>query len=104
MRALLIPVGSAGDVHPHVGLALSLRARGHDVTVATSPYFRPLIERVGLRLVPLGTVENTTRLPPTPICGITAKGSTLSLGRRASRRASSTAWYVSMARGTTRSL
>ena len=32
-------------------------ARGHDVSVITNPYFAPLIERVGLRLVPLGTVE-----------------------------------------------
>ena len=66
MRALLIPIGSAGDVHPHVGLALALRARGHEVTVATSPYFRPLIERVGLRLVPLGTVEKYNTLTAHP--------------------------------------
>ncbi|MEE2612516.1 MAG: glycosyltransferase, partial [Acidobacteriota bacterium] len=38
MRVLLIPVGSAGDVHPYVGLALALRGRGHDVTLATSAY------------------------------------------------------------------
>ena len=57
MRALLIPIGTAGDVHPHVGLALALRGRGHDVTLATSAYFSPLIERLGLRFVPLGTVE-----------------------------------------------
>ena len=57
MRALLIPVGSAGDVHPYVGLALALRDRGHDVTIATNAYFRPLIDRLGLRLIPVGTVE-----------------------------------------------
>ena len=57
MRILLIPVGSAGDVHPYVGVGLALKARGHDVSVITSAYFAPLMERVGLRLVPLGTVE-----------------------------------------------
>ena len=66
MRALLIPVGSAGDVHPYVGLALALRARGHDVTIATSVYFRPLIDRLGLRLVPLGTVEDYETITANP--------------------------------------
>ena len=57
MRILLIPVGSAGDVHPYVGVGLALKARGHDVSVITSAYFAPLMQRVGLRLLPLGTVE-----------------------------------------------
>ena len=30
MKILVIPFGSAGDVHPMVGLALALKARGHD--------------------------------------------------------------------------
>ncbi len=66
MRVLLIPVGTAGDVHPHVGLALALRGRGHDVTLATSAYFSPLIERLGLRFVPLGTVEQYESLTAHP--------------------------------------
>ena len=66
MRVLLIPVGSAGDVHPYVGLALALRGRGHDVTLATSAYFSPLIDRLGLRLVPLGTVERYETLTAHP--------------------------------------
>ena len=66
MRVLLIPLGTAGDVHPHVGLALALRGRGHDVTLATSAYFSPLIERLGLRFVPLGTVEQYETLTAHP--------------------------------------
>ena len=66
MRVLLIPVGSAGDVHPHVGLALALRGRGHDITLATSAYFSPLIDRLGLRLVPLGTAEQYETLTAHP--------------------------------------
>jgi rhamnosyltransferase subunit B len=45
---LLFAMGSAGDVHPFVGLGQTLRRRGHQVTIATSGYFRPLVERVGL--------------------------------------------------------
>ena len=66
MRVLLVPVGSAGDVHPYVGLALALRARRHDVILATSAYFGPLITRLGLRLVPVGTVEQYETLTAHP--------------------------------------
>ncbi|MDP6579239.1 MAG: glycosyltransferase [Vicinamibacterales bacterium] len=66
MRALLVPVGSAGDVHPHVGLALALRDRGHDVTIATNAYFRPLIDRLGLRLITLGTAADYERITANP--------------------------------------
>jgi len=66
MRALLIPVGSAGDVHPHVGLAITLRDRGHDVTIATNAYFRPLIDRLGLRFVALGTAVDYERVTANP--------------------------------------
>jgi UDP:flavonoid glycosyltransferase YjiC (YdhE family) len=54
---LLIPVGSAGDVHPFLGLGLALRDRGHRVTVITSAYFERLVRRAGLDFVGLGTVE-----------------------------------------------
>ena len=58
MRIIMAPVGSAGDVHPHVGIALALQRRGHDVSVIANPYFAPILERVGLPVVPLGTVED----------------------------------------------
>lgn len=57
-RVVLVPVGSAGDVHPFVGVGVSLRDRGHDVAVVANPHFRPFIERVGLRCVALGTTED----------------------------------------------
>ena len=61
MRILMIPVGSAGDVHPHVGIGLALQRRGHDVSVLTSAYFEPLLSRVGLPLIPVGTVDDYLR-------------------------------------------
>ena len=54
---MLVPVGSSGDVYPYVGVGLALRARGHDVAIVTSPTFASLIEHVGLRLIPLGMVD-----------------------------------------------
>ena len=67
MRILLIPVGSAGDVHPYVGVALALQRRGHDVRVITSPYFASLLDRVGLPLIPLGTVDDFRTLFNDPL-------------------------------------
>ena len=61
MRVLLVTVGSAGDVHPFVGIALALRQRGHAVSIATNPYFGPLMERLGLPLRPIGKVEDFER-------------------------------------------
>ena len=57
MKVLVVSIGSAGDVHPSVAVALALRDRGHSVSFATNPYFAPLLERVGLPLLPIGTVE-----------------------------------------------
>lgn len=55
MNILLVPMGSAGDVHPHVALGLRLQARGHDVTMFTSSHFAELAARAGLDLVPIGS-------------------------------------------------
>jgi rhamnosyltransferase subunit B len=57
LNVLLPTVGSSGDVHPVVALALALKARGHRTTVITSPVFQELIEGEGLGFLPLGTVE-----------------------------------------------
>ena len=58
MRILVVTVGSSGDVHPFVAIALALRDRGHAVRFATNPHFAPLLERLGLPLLPIGTVEH----------------------------------------------
>lgn len=57
MTAIVIGLGSAGDVHPNVGLALALRRRGHRVLFVGPAFFRPLAERAGLEFVGLGTEE-----------------------------------------------
>ncbi len=55
MHYLLMPLGSAGDVHPFVGLALELQRRGHEVTLATNGYFAKLAERFQLNFVEIGS-------------------------------------------------
>lgn len=57
MRALLIPLGSYGDVNPFLGLGRELRRRGHEVLVATNDHFAPLIRHEELGFLSLGTDE-----------------------------------------------
>ena len=54
---LPIPIGSAGDVHPFIGIGVALRERGHRVTVITSTYFEGLVRKAELDFVGLGSVE-----------------------------------------------
>ena len=51
------PLGSAGDVHPLLGIAIELQKRQHRVTFITHGYFRELVQRHGLSMVELGTRE-----------------------------------------------
>ena len=55
MHYLVMPLGSAGDVHPFIGLALELKRRGHEVTLSTNGYFADLAHRFGLDFVELGS-------------------------------------------------
>lgn len=54
MHYLVMPLGSAGDVHPFVGLALELKRRGHSVTLATNGYFSGLAAKFGLDFIEIG--------------------------------------------------
>lgn len=66
MRVVLFAMGSAGDVHPFVGLGRALHARGHEVFVATSAWFGDLVLRAGLGFRPLGTVADFERVQGDP--------------------------------------
>ncbi|MBP7935547.1 MAG: glycosyltransferase [Phycisphaerae bacterium] len=57
MHVLLVTLGTAGDVHPYLGLGRRLRARGHRVTTITSGYFERQVRQAGLDFAPLGTAE-----------------------------------------------
>jgi UDP:flavonoid glycosyltransferase YjiC (YdhE family) len=51
---IVIALGSAGDVHPNVALAVALKRRGHSVLLVSSVVFEPLARRVGLEFAGLG--------------------------------------------------
>jgi rhamnosyltransferase subunit B len=66
MHALLIALGSTGDVLPFVGVGRALRARGHQVTVAANPHFAPMIARAGLGFFALGDEDEHEALCDSP--------------------------------------
>src|SRR5262245_22963325 len=47
-RIVLTTFGSLGDLHPYIAVALGLQARGHEAVIATSGYYRPTVEALGL--------------------------------------------------------
>jgi rhamnosyltransferase subunit B len=57
LRIIVIAIGTAGDVHPLLGLSRTFANNGHKVLFCTSPVFSSVVERYGLRFLPLGTVE-----------------------------------------------
>lgn len=68
MKRIILPtIGSAGDVHPVIGLGQGLRARGHAVTIITNPHFEPLIRGMGLDFRPLGTAEQYRQAVENPL-------------------------------------
>jgi len=54
MRAVLTNFGTTGDVLPLVALAVALRRRGHQVTMAFAPTHRETIARYDLEFAPVG--------------------------------------------------
>jgi rhamnosyltransferase subunit B len=63
---LLPTLGSAGDVHPVIALALGLQQRGHRATILTNPFFQEQIEGLGLGFVPIGTISDAQRVMADP--------------------------------------
>jgi UDP:flavonoid glycosyltransferase YjiC (YdhE family) len=52
-KILVAAIGSLGDLHPVLAMALELKRRGHAVTVASSEFYRGKIETLGLGFHPL---------------------------------------------------
>lgn len=80
MQALLVALGSHGDVHPFVGIGLGLRARGHRVRVVAYYNFRELVERAGLEFISCGSEEEYKRFASDPRAWKKFGGTKLILG------------------------
>ena len=52
-RILFATIGSLGDLHPCLALALELRRRGHAVTIASTEYYRSKVESLDLVFHPI---------------------------------------------------
>ena len=52
-RIVVTTFGSLDDLYPYLALALGMRARGHDVVVATGKYYRDKVEALGLGFAPV---------------------------------------------------
>lgn len=66
MNLLIFALGSAGDVHPFVGLGKALSDRNHRVTVFASPVFQDLVEKAGLEFRGLGSEDDFRRVMANP--------------------------------------
>jgi len=51
MHALLMPIGTAGDVHPLIGIGRKLASRGHQVTMFTHSEFAGAVRDAGLEFL-----------------------------------------------------
>jgi rhamnosyltransferase subunit B len=56
LKILLPTLGSAGDVHPTIALALALQSRGHHTTIVTNEFYGDQIRSLGIDFLHLGTI------------------------------------------------
>lgn len=50
-RIVLVTLGSYGDIHPYMAIAMELRARGHQPVIATSELYREKMQAAGFAFV-----------------------------------------------------
>lgn len=59
-RILFATIGSLGDLHPCLALALELKRRGHKITVASTEFYRSKVESLGIGFHPIRPNWNPT--------------------------------------------
>jgi rhamnosyltransferase subunit B len=52
-RIVVTTIGSLGDLHPQIAIALELQQRGHEIVFATHRSYQSRIENLGLKFQPL---------------------------------------------------
>lgn len=66
MKCILVAIGSAGDVHPMIGLGRMMASRGYDVVLIASGHFADAARGAGLRLVEFGSNQEYLALAGDP--------------------------------------
>src|SRR6266478_6294208 len=66
MHALLVTVGTGGDIFPYIGLGRVLRARGHQVTLVAPEDFASLAAEHDLAFRAVVSVEENHELLANP--------------------------------------
>jgi rhamnosyltransferase subunit B len=66
LQILLPTLGSAGDVHPTIALALALQARGHRTTILTNEFYGDQIRAAGIEFMSLGTIAEGEKVLADP--------------------------------------
>ncbi len=66
MKFVLLPLGSAGDVHPLVWVAKVLAGRGHEVCMVAQAMVAEIPRRAGLRTIEVGTREEQEKVVKNP--------------------------------------
>lgn len=61
MKAVLVALGSAGDVHPFLAVGQALAARGHEVEILANPVFAESVAQDRFAFTAVGTVGDFTR-------------------------------------------
>ena len=59
-RIVFATIGSLGDLHPCITLALELQRRGHKVAIASTPYYAEKLQRLGIAFRPMRPDWNPT--------------------------------------------
>src|SRR5215831_3776609 len=59
-RIVFATIGSLGDLHPCLALALELQRRGHIVTIASTEFYRAKVEQQGVLFRPVRPNWNPT--------------------------------------------
>ena len=74
MEIVVVAIGSAGDVHPFMGIAIQLQQRGHAVTVLANASFEQDVRSAGLRFHPVGDPDAYGRAVDDPVLWDAKKG------------------------------
>lgn len=53
-RVVLSTIGSLGDLHPFIGIAIELKKRGYQAVIATSEIYASRVRAEGIEFYPLG--------------------------------------------------